>query len=609
MTRLEQLNELFKQYNVDETMLHRDYRNNPIKKEGKRNVVAKPDKEDLEYLYTKLGMKAIEIGVVLGGVSSASALRYLNEYNVSKPENTSNRTTSMDTVRDKYVCYELIKDNEVKHVFVKEPRILKDDEHQNIKVNINQFIKVYIEDNLSVEEMMELMDMNRSTVMNIVKFLKLKKDPKRVKENYRKTMQKMYGCENIFQVEEIKEKSKNTMLKKYGARYQQTQEYRDKVFNTKLERYGNGKYQNFKKGRETNMQKYGVPLPSMKKGKEKLYSMLHSDDPTELIAYIKEKGYQSIQDFAYQEEMRPNAIGNAVRKFHLHHLFPNKRSALEIQIQMWISQFDDNLKHSFKMPSSREIDIYDDKLMLGFEVNGNHWHSSTFRSESYHYEKSMEAKSIGYRLIHIYEYEWIARKPQIQGFIKDLYGIYDRIIDFTKCTTKEVSSNEVESFIEENSIYECPQYTDTLGLFYENELVALILLNDLSFGEYEIVRYCKKIGCRIDNWFVKLCGQFIFNNSIKTIYGYSDVVKSDGSEFEQIGFKQLGYIKPRRFYAKYKTIIWERNITYDVLRNHHVKFKKKEAIALGKSPEDILLENTFDHVSDGGWMKWIWKKE
>ena len=150
--------------------------------------------------------------------------------------------------------------------------------------------------------------------------------------------------------------------------------------------------------------------------------MLWSDDPTELIAYIKEKGYQSINDFAYQEGMKPNTIGNAVRKFQLHHLFPNKRSALEIQIQMWISQFDDNLKHSFKMPSKREIDIYDDKLMLGFEVNGTHWHSSTFCEESYHYEKSMEAKSIGYRLIHIYEYEWIARKPQIQGFIKDLYG-------------------------------------------------------------------------------------------------------------------------------------------------------------------------------------------
>ena len=49
----------------------------------------------------------------------------------------------------------------------------------------------------------------------------------------------IYGCDNVFQLEENKQKTKLTLLKKYNVEYiSQSQEIKDKVIVTNLERYG-----------------------------------------------------------------------------------------------------------------------------------------------------------------------------------------------------------------------------------------------------------------------------------------------------------------------------------------------------------------------------------
>ena len=59
-------------------------------------------------------------------------------------------------------------------------------------------------------------------------------------EQLRKTNLKKYGCENVFQATEIKERASNT----------------------KLERYGNTSYVNPNKAKQTCLEKYGVEYPS-----------------------------------------------------------------------------------------------------------------------------------------------------------------------------------------------------------------------------------------------------------------------------------------------------------------------------------------------------------
>lgn len=79
------------------------------------------------------------------------------------------------------------------------------------------------------------------------------------KQKCRETWLENLGVENPFQSEEVKEKIKQTNLERYNSEYPfQSKEIKDKIKNTKEERYGNSNYNNIKKARKTNLEKYGV---------------------------------------------------------------------------------------------------------------------------------------------------------------------------------------------------------------------------------------------------------------------------------------------------------------------------------------------------------------
>ena len=79
------------------------------------------------------------------------------------------------------------------------------------------------------------------------------------KQKCRETWLENLGVENPFQSEEVKDKIKQTNLKRYGVEYNsQSKEVKKKIKDTKEERYGNSNYNNIKKARKTNLEKYGV---------------------------------------------------------------------------------------------------------------------------------------------------------------------------------------------------------------------------------------------------------------------------------------------------------------------------------------------------------------
>lgn len=79
------------------------------------------------------------------------------------------------------------------------------------------------------------------------------------KQKCRETWLENLGVENPFQSEEVKGKIKQTNLERYNSEYSfQSKEIKDKIKNTKEERYGNSNYNNIKKARKTNLEKYGV---------------------------------------------------------------------------------------------------------------------------------------------------------------------------------------------------------------------------------------------------------------------------------------------------------------------------------------------------------------
>jgi len=91
-------------------------------------------------------------------------------------------------------------------------------------------------------------------------------------------IQEKYGFNNVFQLNDIKDKIKETNLEKYGVKNpQQNKEIKEKTEKTNLEKYGvKNPFQSeiFKdKLVKTNIKKYGVKYPSQSEEiKEKMYS-------------------------------------------------------------------------------------------------------------------------------------------------------------------------------------------------------------------------------------------------------------------------------------------------------------------------------------------------
>lgn len=84
----------------------------------------------------------------------------------------------------------------------------------------------------------------------------------------KESVQKSYDCDNVFQLTEVKQKTKKTCVEKYGVEhYSSSQEYKEKIKQTNLEKYGENSYtqtQEFKERvQKTNLIKYGVPYHTM----------------------------------------------------------------------------------------------------------------------------------------------------------------------------------------------------------------------------------------------------------------------------------------------------------------------------------------------------------
>ncbi len=97
---------------------------------------------------------------------------------------------------------------------------------------------------------------------------------KEIKEKIKKTNLKRYGVRNLLQSKEIKEKIKQTNLKRYGVEYpSKSKIIKEKTKQTNLKRYGvdNAMKNNFirEKLKKTLLKKYGVEYPIQNKGIKK----------------------------------------------------------------------------------------------------------------------------------------------------------------------------------------------------------------------------------------------------------------------------------------------------------------------------------------------------
>ena len=254
-----------------------------------------------------------------------------------------------------------------------------------------------------------------------------------------------------------------------------------------------------------------------------------------------------------------------------------------------------------------ELDIYLPELKLAIEYNGLYWHSygqlETNEERSKHKTKTDICDQHGIRLIQIWEHEWEEKKEIVKSRLKSIFGV-DQKTFARKCIVQEVTNSEAKDFQNQLHIQGHTVASVKLGLFHDNQLVALMTFGKPRFSkqyEWELIRYCSK-GTVIGGA-SKLMAHFINKHMPKSIVTYADRRWSVGNMYFKLGFSEVKKTEPNYFYFK------------GCQRYQRYSFQKKKIATIvenydpHKSESANAFMNGFRRVWDAGNILLVWQQK
>ena len=158
------------------------------------------------------------------------------------------------------------------------------------------------------------------------------------------------------------------------------------------------------------------------------------------------------------------------------------------------------------------------------------------------------------QIIHIWEDQWITKRPIIESRIQALFGQSKRI--HARATSiKRLNKKETEAFLNANHLQGETTAYYKYGLLKEHELVAVAtfsksrMMNDgvVPYRSYEWVRFANKNGITVVGGIGKLLNHFIEELHPAHIMTYIDLAWSDGKGYQKIGFKKIDTVVPKQY--------------------------------------------------------------
>ena len=286
-------------------------------------------------------------------------------------------------------------------------------------------------------------------------------------------------------------------------------------------------------------------------------------------------------------------------------------SSYELEICDFLKSIEiKNIKTSVRnIKGIKEIDILCEDQKIAIEFNGLYWHSDLFKEKKYHKEKTELVNSLGYRLIHIFEDDWVEKRSICESILRNAFNKNENKIYARKCKIKEVSLNESKDFLKMNHIQGHCISKYRYGLYYENKLVMLLTLgnnrkslgNNSKSGEYELLRMCSSLNCNIIGGASKLFQNFIEKYNPQKITSYCDRKYGTGIMYEKLGFRHLYNTNPNYFYVKGNKKFSRFSFRKDVLVSKGYDKNKTES--------QIMKELGYNKLYDCGSMKFEWNEK
>ena len=384
------------------------------------------------------------------------------------------------------------------------------------------------------------------------------------------------GVRNVFELKSTKDKLTQTNLDRYGVeRPAQSKEIADKAKNTMMERYGttaplliDGMKERVK---QTCLEKYGVENPSSaeeckqkrratckeKFGKEtylgsevckqKVVEKLGVDNPFKLQEYqdkalegrkisgnIKLHEGLMVEEWAKKIGFSRSHFNDLVNEFGWETAVKFTKSTTDIE--MVVKCILD--KHSVPYEFDKSYKQYRPDFMVGnliIECDGLFYHSDAANNDDdYHVKKREFYVSEGFTPLFFRENEILEKRHIVESVILNKLGKSTRLFA-RKLKIGTVSKKEGAKFLEDNHLMgqgrgEC------IGLRNGAELVSLMRLCRVKGNDWEISRFCNKVGCSVVGGLSKIL--FYFTEAFKPegLISFVDLRYGTGDYMESLGF-------------------------------------------------------------------------
>lgn len=252
----------------------------------------------------------------------------------------------------------------------------------------------------------------------------------------------------------------------------------------------------------------------------------------------------------------------------------------------------------------KEIDILvmkDGKPVLGIEFDGLYWHCDEYKRKNSHIDKTKACEAAGFRLVHVFESEWLTKKDLVKARLANCLGVYDRVVYARKCEVRSISQADVRDFLEKHHGQGYVRSKVRLGLYASDELVSVMTFGRCRFDkthEWEMLRFCCKSGTKVMGGAGKLLAHFERVYCPSSLVSYADARWSAGGMYYKLGFRLLRLSPPNYWYFKHNSFI----LISRIRCQKHKLANLLENFDPGKSEVENMKANGYRRIFDCGNM-------
>lgn len=225
----------------------------------------------------------------------------------------------------------------------------------------------------------------------------------------------------------------------------------------------------------------------------------------------------------------------------------------EIEFQHYVKNLciDDVVKFNVRnIISPLELDVVNETKKVAIEYDGLYWHSDIkLKDPLYHLNKTNLCTNKGYRLIHIFEDEWLNKRGCVESLIEEVMNKIPNVILADDCDCTKISLDKYTKFVNDNNIESNNSADITYGLYNSNELVSVIGIQSIQNRAYKIVLRCNKLHYSVNKGLQKFLNVFINEYHPSKLIAEVNKRLYDNSEYVDCGFSHIIDTPPLAFYT------------------------------------------------------------